>query len=52
MTASFKPASVATGHLTAHPANVRSNPPETQDYIFKTMTPSRNTVMKLSQKRC
>jgi len=31
MTASFKPASVAIGDLTAHPANVRSNSPETYD---------------------
>ena len=31
MTASFKPASVAIGDLTAHPANVRSNAPETYD---------------------
>ena len=31
MTASFKPVSVAIGDLTAHPANVRSNSPETYD---------------------
>ncbi|MEX5516900.1 ParB/RepB/Spo0J family partition protein [Pseudophaeobacter sp. 1A09344] len=31
MTASFNPASVAIGDLTAHPANVRSNSPETYD---------------------
>ena len=31
MTASFKPVSVAIGDLTAHPANVRSNAPETYD---------------------
>ncbi|MBM1430622.1 ParB/RepB/Spo0J family partition protein, partial [Sulfitobacter mediterraneus] len=31
MTASFKPASVAIGDLVAHPANVRSNSPETYD---------------------
>ncbi|MEL6313099.1 MAG: ParB/RepB/Spo0J family partition protein [Pseudomonadota bacterium] len=31
MTVSFKPASVAIGDLTAHPANVRSNSPETYD---------------------
>ncbi len=31
MTASFKPVSVAIGDLTAHPANVRSNSPETHD---------------------
>ena len=31
MTASFKPASVAIGDLTAHPSNVRSNSPETYD---------------------
>ena len=31
MTASFKPASVAIGDLAAHPANVRSNSPETYD---------------------
>ena len=31
MTASFKPASVAIGDLTAHPANVRSNSPETYE---------------------
>jgi ParB family chromosome partitioning protein len=31
MTASFKPVSVAIGDLTAHPANVRSNSPDTYD---------------------
>jgi ParB family chromosome partitioning protein len=31
MTTSFKPVSVAIGDLTAHPANVRSNSPETYD---------------------
>ncbi|MEY8882902.1 ParB/RepB/Spo0J family partition protein [Donghicola sp. XS_ASV15] len=31
MTASFKPVSVAIGDLKAHPANVRSNSPETYD---------------------
>ena len=31
MTASFKPISVTIGDLTAHPANVRSNAPETYD---------------------
>jgi len=31
MTASFKPVAVAIGDLTAHPANVRSNSPETYD---------------------
>ena len=31
MTASFKPVSVTIGDLTAHPANVRSNSPETYD---------------------
>ena len=31
MTASFKPVSVAIGELVAHPANVRSNAPETYD---------------------
>ncbi|KCV81107.1 parB-like partition protein [Actibacterium atlanticum] len=31
MTASFKPVSIAIGDLVAHPANVRSNSPETYD---------------------
>ena len=31
MTVSFKPVSVSIGDLTAHPANVRSNSPETYD---------------------
>ena len=31
MTANFTPLTVAIGDLTAHPANVRSNSPETYD---------------------
>lgn len=49
MTASFKPVSVAIGDLVAHPANVRSNSPETYDSENTAHLKASITVLGLLQ---